>query len=183
MKPPLVSIAAGLVLAGIIHISIILLVPNFASQDAWTKLKSAGPEWQFSRLNSAGQKNSNLLSSIDPLFQISACRYSLTNSALQIEAFGDLPFWSVAIFDRFGKNIYSFNNRTAIDRKLNLLVVSPVQMSLLRQDLPDLIKKAIVVESNADAGFVLIRALQADPTWETIVDNFLGEAKCERFKP
>ncbi len=182
MKIPLVSIAAGLILAGIIHISVILLVPIFASQDAWSKLKSAGPEWQFSKLNSAGEKRSNLLFSTDPLFQISACRYSLTDSSLRIGAFGDLPFWSVAVFDRFGKNIYSFNNRIAIGQKLNLLVVSPVQMSLLRQDPPDLVKNAIIVESDADAGFVLIRALQADPTWEAIVDNFLGEAKCERLK-
>jgi uncharacterized membrane protein len=183
MKFPLYSIVAGVVLAGIIHISIILLIPVFASQDAWSKLTSTGPEWQFTRLNNAGKTGKNLLSSTDPLFEIAACRFSLNKSPLLVRAFGRIPFWSVAVFDRFGKNVYSFNDRTAIDRQLNLLIVSPVQMSVLRQDPPASIEQSIIVETRISQGFILIRALQPDPSWVPAVDSFLGGAVCEKFSP
>ena len=181
MKVPVISIVAGLVMAGIVHIAVILLVPVLASQDAWSKLLVTGPEWQFARLNSSKSAHANLLSEIDPLFQISACRYSLSSGSLRVRSNGNLPYWSVAVFDRYGGIIYSFNNRTAIDQKLNLLVVTPLQMSQLRQNPPESIEQAIVVEADINRGFVLIRALQSDLTWAPAVDNFLGEASCENL--
>lgn len=181
MRIPAYSIVAGLVLAGIIHISIVFLIPVLASQDAWSKLTTAGPKWQFTRLNNAEKADNNLLSSTDPLFQIAACRFSLGESPLLIRASGKLPFWSVAIFDRLGKNVHSFNDRTAIDQQLNLLIVNPVQMSILRQDPPAAIEQAVIVETQISKGFVLIRALQPDPSWAPAVDAFLGNAACEKF--
>ena len=182
MKSSALSIIAGLILAGIIHISIVLMIPAFASQDAWSKLTSTGEEWHFTRLNNANKNGANLLSSTDPLFQTAACRFSLSETPLLVRAFGDLPFWSVAVFNRHGKIIYSFNDRTAIDQQLNLLIVNPVQMAVLRQDPPASIEQSIIVKTSIDKGFVLIRALQPDPSWVPAVNNFLGEAACEKFK-
>ncbi len=169
-------------MAGIVHISVILLVPALASQDAWSKLIKAGPMWQFVRVNSNALTRDSQLSAVDPLFQIAACRYSLESGSLSIRAYGDLPFWSVAVFDRYGEIIYSFNNRTAINRDINLLVVSPLQMLFLRQNPPESIEQAIIVETDIDQGFILIRVLQSDPSWVPAVDNFLGEASCENLE-
>ncbi len=182
MKRMIYNIVIGLVLAGIVHISIVLLIPSQASMDAWSKLESTGPSWKFHRVTSSANNENQLLSSIDPLFQIAACRFSLQEAPLKVHGLEKLPFWSVAVFDRLGKNVYSFNNRTAIKQKLNLLVVNPVQMAILRQDPPDDVKEAIVVESDIGIGFVLLRALQSDLTWAPAVDQFLKQTSCQKFE-
>lgn len=181
MRFPFYQIIAGLVLAGIIHITIILLIPSLATQDAWSKLVAAGSPWRITRLNEAGKNGSSLLSGTDPSFQTASCRFSLTDSPVVIRASGDLPFWSVAVFDRLGKNVYSFNDRTAIDQKLNLLILNSVQMSVLREDPPATIEQSIVVETQINEGFVLIRALQPDDSWGPAVDAFFGAAICKKF--
>ncbi len=181
MRFPVYPIISGLVLAGIVHISIILLIPTLASQDAWSKLVATGPQWNFSRLNQKGGNNSSLLSATDPLFELASCRFTLSEGPVLIKSAGRLPFWSVAVFDRFGKNVYSFNDRTTIDQQLNLLILNPVQMSILREDPPASVDQSIVVEAQIDEGFILIRALQPDDSWIPAIDDFLNNASCERF--
>ncbi len=181
MRFPIYPVIAGLILAGIIHIIIVLLIPSLASKDAWSKLVTAGPQWQFTRLNHNNNDGSSLLTAIDPQFQTASCRFSLQDNPVFIRADGDLPFWSVAVFDRFGDNVYSFNDRTAIDQKLNLLILNSLQMSVLREDPPATVEQSIVVETQITEGFVLVRALQPDPTWATAVNKFFDKAVCEKF--
>lgn len=181
MRLPIYQIISGILLAGIIHITIILLIPTLASQDAWSKLVSIGPQWHFTRLNNARENGSSVLAGTDPLFQTSACRFSLAEGPALIETTGNLPFWSVAVFDRYGKNVYSFNDRTAIDQQLNLLILNSVQMSILREDPPASVEQSIVVETQINEGFVLVRALQPDNSWVPAIDTFLGNASCKKF--
>ncbi|MEM7303637.1 MAG: DUF1254 domain-containing protein [Pseudomonadota bacterium] len=181
MKSTVYSIFLGVILAGIIHIVVVLLVPNYAPRDAWSKISAVSPGWQLIRLNSIEGK-SDLLPLLDPKFRVAACRFSLDDSALRIQTAAKLPFWSVAVFDRFGKNVYSFNDRTAVENRLDLVVVNPVQMSLVRQDPPAVLDKAVLVEADIDEGFVVVRALAADDTWSGLVETFLTETKCERFE-
>ena len=182
MRLPIYQIISGILLAGIIHITIILLIPTLASQDAWSKLVAIGPQWHFTRLNNADENGSGVLAGTDPMFQTSACRFSLAESPVFIETTGNLPFWSVAVFDRYGKNVYSFNDRTAIDQQLNLLILNSVQMSILREDPPASVEQSIVVETQINEGFVLVRALQPDNSWAPAIDAFLDNASCKKFK-
>ena len=170
----------AIVLAGIVHILIVLLIPSYATKDAWAKLEKIGDPWTFSIVASPNGKNRSL-PLVDPSFGIAACRYDLAESPLKVSAAGTLPYWSVAIFDRRGRNIYSFNDRTAIERRLFLILVDPVQMAQLRKNPPVEGEQAVLVESNVRQGFVLIRAYQEDDSWAARVNQFLSQAKCERF--
>ncbi|MEM8749401.1 MAG: DUF1254 domain-containing protein [Pseudomonadota bacterium] len=170
----------GLVLAGIIHIVIVLLIPSFASRDAWANLENTGDAWRFNIVAESG-KVSSVLPLVDPAFGIAACRYDLSEAPLQVQADGKLPFWSVAIFDRFGRNIFSFNDRTAVEGALSMIVVNAVQMARIRKEVPEEAANAVLVEATLDKGFVLIRALQNAPDWEAKVNSFLQSAKCTPF--
>jgi len=174
--------AIALCLSGIVHILIILLAPSFATQDAWAKLQGEGGPWSFSVVARPGQRNSNNLPSIDPAFGVAACRFDLSEAPLSVETNGELPFWSVAIFDRKGRNIYSFNDRTAIDRRLFLIVVNPIQMARLRKNPSEETEKAVLIEADVAEGFVLIRAFQQDESWAPAVERFLGDAQCSRYE-
>lgn len=180
MKRAFYALAVAFVLAGIVHILIILLIPNYAAKDAWAKLASVAGPWKFVMVAEPGGQD-GVLPVVDPAFGTAACRYDLTDAPLRVSADGQLPFWSIAIFDRQGRNIYSFNDRTAIERQLSLLVINPVQMAQIRRNPPPESDKAVLVETNTSQGFVLIRALQENQSWAPDVREFLTNAKCEQY--
>ncbi len=180
MKRSFYVLSVAFVLAGIVHILIVLLIPNYAARDAWAKLEQVAAPWSFSIVALPGQSN-EILPLVDPAFGIAACRFDLSQAPLWVSAEGQLAFWSIAIFDRQGRNIYSFNDRTAIERQLSLIVVDPVQMAQLRKNPPASVDKAVLVETNTAEGFVLIRALQENQSWAAPVLQFLTSARCERF--
>ncbi len=172
--------AVTLLVAGIVHIVIVLLIPSYAAKDAWAKLGSADNFWKFAPVSSTGRKDITL-PLLDPAFSVSACRFDLNEAPLKVQANGNLAFWSVAIFDRLGRNIYSFNDRTAIEGQLSLLVVNAVQMARLRKDQSNELKESVLVEAEQGEGFVLIRALRPDNSWTPIIDDYLKDAVCNRY--
>ena len=171
----------GLVLGGVIHILTVLLIPSYASKDAWATLASQGKAWETFVVSLPGADSETKLASTDPSFGIAACRFNLGESPLMVRTEGFLPFWSVALFDRQGRNSYSFNDRTAIERKLFLLVVNPVQMAQLRRNPPEEAERAVLVESDIQEGFVLIRAFQDMPSRAEAVREFLSKTSCEKY--
>lgn len=180
MKRTIYILSLALVLAGIVHILIILLIPNYAEKDAWARLAQVAQPWEFKLVSTPGNEKT-ILPSVDPAFGMAACRYDLAQAPLRVIAEGQLPFWSVAIFDRQGRNIYSLNDRTAIERKLSLLVVNPVQMAQFRKNPPPEAQTAVLVETAAEQGFVIVRALQQNPGWSGEVSKFLSTARCEQY--
>ncbi len=172
--------AMVITLSGIIHILIILLIPSYATKDSWAKLANIGEPWSFSVISQPGVKQ-DLIPLADPAFGVAACRFNLDEAPVHVSAQGNLPYWSVAIFDRRGQNVYSFNDRTAVERQLQLIVVNPVQMAQIRKSPPQEVKQAVLVESTARQGFILIRALQEDESWANETERFLRDSRCERF--
>lgn len=178
----LYTLLLALVLAGIIHILVVLLIPYYADRDAWATLASKGEAWNFSIVATPGNVQPSDLPLVDPAFGVAACRFDLSQSPLIVEANGDLPYWSVALFDRKGENFYSFNDRTAIGRQLFMIVVDPVQMAQLRKNPPEETERAVVIESNLKEGFVLVRAFQDSESRRPAVMKFLNEARCSRYE-
>ncbi len=168
------------VIAGLTHLVSLLAIPAFAERDAWAKLSSAGQSWSFTRISSP-QQTERPVTGLDPSLHVAACRFDLREGAVRVTADGKLPFWSVSIFDRRGRNVYSFNDRTAVDRQLFLVVVDPVQMAQLRTASTDSIEQAVLIEAPIEEGFVLIRALEHDPSWQGRLDAFFNSARCERL--
>ena len=171
-----------LVLATIIHIVIILILPSFAARDAWATLAKQGKPWEFTLAVAPNSAENAAFPDSDPSFAVAACRFNLSESALVVEAKGDLAFWSVALFDRRGRNTYSFNDRTAIGRKLFLIVVDAVQMSKLRKNPTEEVERAVLIETDLSEGFVLVRALQSDPSEVDELSKFIRNATCRKYQ-
>ncbi|MDD9910829.1 MAG: DUF1254 domain-containing protein [Ahrensia sp.] len=166
--------------AGIVHLAVILLVPSFASRDAWAQLSSTAGRWSFNTIAKADRPSEGKARP-DTAMGIAACLFNLNEAPVRVEAGGDLPFWSVAVFDRLGQNIYSFNDRTAIENELLMLIVDPVQRARLRKSPVEELDQAIIIESTSPEGFVLLRALQMDDSWAPKIAEFLANATCERY--
>jgi uncharacterized membrane protein len=73
------------------------------------------------------------------------------------------------------------NDRTAINNKLKVIIVNPIQMADIRQLQPREVESAILVEAQENNGFILLRALIPDPSWEEKVSTFLNQAECNQY--
>ena len=178
MRRTLAFILGGILLGGIIHIAIVFLVPYFASKDAWAQMKQYGRDGEFHVLP-LPEPGGDPLPSLDPRMIHSVCRFSLANGPVRIRATLPDDFWSIAVFDRRGRNVYSLNDRSAEGSNLDLAIITPVQMAQLRQDPPATLETAIVLEIPLDAGFALLRVFVADESLMPAARTALASADCK----
>ena len=171
----------ALVLAAIVHIVVILLIPAYGTQDAFAVISRKTDPFAFRPIDpdSAGK----LLSDVDPFFTYGICRYELSQVGLRMSGPKIDSFWSASVLDENGTVIYSLNSRTAIDNKLELLLLNPRQILRLRQAQPVEAESAIVVEAEIEAGFVVLRALSPDQSWREKSAAFLKEVTCKPYMP
>jgi uncharacterized membrane protein len=87
-------------------------------------------------------------------------------------------FWSLAVFDRRGRNIYSLNDRSAENSALDLVIATSVQVAELKQEPREDLQSSIVIENPANSGFALLRVFVADPTLAEQATEALRKADC-----
>lgn len=177
MRRTLLFILGGLLLAGVIHIAVVFMIPYYADDDAWAKMGRYGRDGSFHILPVPAAGDEPLVS-LDPRMMQAVCRFGLVDGPVRITAEPGDEFWSVAVFDRRGRNIYSLNNRSADRSQLDLAILTPVQMAQIRQDPPESLETAIVLEVPIDVGFVLLRAFVPDDSRAPSVTAALRAADC-----
>lgn len=173
--------AAGLVLAGIVHITIVLLVPKYSTRDAWNYLSSRADLYSFTRLDRQGSEAA--IAEVDPFFSYGVCRFNLAESGVRMVGPVAPNFWSASVFDSEGEVVYSLNNRTAINNKLDMIIVSPLQTLALREAQPDEIETSVVIETGIASGYVVLRALQPDDSYAPDNQAFFEAIRCGRYDP
>lgn len=177
MKRLLLYVLGGLLLGGIIHIGVILLVPEFATRDAWTSLGRLGPDGAFHLLPPTAAATTGL-TDLDPAMAHAACRFTLQEGPIRIRAKMPDEFWSLAVFDRRGSNVYSLNDRTAERSDIDLVIATPLQMAKLRENPLPALDRAIIIELPIARGFLLIRAFVPNPTLAPAAETALRSADC-----
>lgn len=171
------AVLLGLVGAGIVHIAVLLLLPVVSERDAWSRLSQAGGLYAVTPLHGA-DPDRRVLRSADPLFQAVACRFDLADGITHVRGVGHLPYWSVSVYDRGGRNLYSFNDRSSVKGTLDLVVLTPVQMVEVRKDLPEAYAESVFFEAEIGEGIVVVRGFVPDDSWTAVVARQLGELAC-----
>jgi uncharacterized membrane protein len=164
---------------GLVHIAVLLLLPQFSNRDAWSSLAEAADFYKAVRIDSdAGV--TPLVRSGDPFFYAAACRFDLDDGAVHVRAPGKIPFWSVSIYNRGGQNIYSFNDRATDSGSLDFVVLTSEQMIEMRKQLPEELKQSIFIEAAVGEGIVVVRSFVPDPSWQPTASIFLGRIACTK---
>jgi uncharacterized membrane protein len=171
------ALLVGLVGAGIVHISVLFLLPHFTERDAWSQLSQVADFYTPTSITGT-TATTPLVRSVDPLFSAIACRFDLDDGVVHVQAPGRVPFWSMSVYDRNGQNIFSFNDRTSADGRVNFVVLTPAQTIEVRKQLPEEFVNSVFVESDIDEGIVVVRAFVPDRTWRTAIDDFLSGVSC-----
>ena len=153
------------------------MVPYFATGDAWSTMRKFGRNDTFHILPLA-VAGAEPLASLDPRMLYAVCRFTLDEGPVRISA--ELPddFWSIAICDRRGRNVFSLNDRSAERSEVDIAIITPVQMSQIRQAPPEALETAIVVEQPLESGFVIMRVFVADDTVLPLARAALETADC-----
>jgi uncharacterized membrane protein len=160
-SPPRLGSVATLVigtalLAGVIHIVVILLVPYLAEADGWSRLATHAAENRFAELPAAGSAEGGV-AGLDPLFVNAACRLHLAAAPTGITVDARDRFWSLALYDPQGTIVFSLNDRTAVQGRLDMIVVNPAQNARLREAPTVEIEMTIVAESPSDDLIAILR--------------------------
>lgn len=169
------ALLLGLIGAGIVHAAVLLLVPVYSDRNAWSRISAYGGPYRFHLLETEKDGRGG---AHDPLFQEAACRFDLTDGPVRVTAAGNVPFWSVSIYNRSAENLYSLNDRTSTDGKLDLVIANPVQMLNLKKDLPEAAAQSILIEEDIGEGIVVIRGFTPDQSWQPSVSDVLSKAAC-----
>ncbi|MCC6203381.1 MAG: DUF1254 domain-containing protein [Hyphomicrobiales bacterium] len=180
MRRLLYAVAVGLVGAGIVHIVVLLLLPDFSERDAWSRLESRGELYRMIRIDGTPAAAEVIHRSADPLFYVAACRFDLEEGYAHITAPGRVPYWSVSVYDRSGQNIYSFNDRTATSGQLDFVVLTPPQMIDVRKELPEALVSSVFVEADIDQGIALVRVFVPDASWAPQMTRYIDGLICRR---
>lgn len=168
----------GLVGAALIHIAIVLLLPQLSENDVWRQIETNSELYDPVRLDRYGVELS-ASRTIDPMFGVIACRYDLTDGVFSMTAPSSGEFWSVAVFDDLGHIVFSANDRIVAAENLDLVVTLPLQLRVLQESPREAFANAVLVESRRNQGFAVIRIFRPDETYESFVADFVSGIDCQ----
>lgn len=172
-----IGLLATLCVAGIVHILVVLTIPRNVSHSAYVKIADFGPDRSFALLPEV-IPGDEPLPSLDPAMKHASCRFQLDDGPIQFTATIPAPFWSIGLFNDAGEAVYSLNNRTAGAETLSMLVLTPEQLSILRENPPENLEDLIVIETEDQNGFVLLRAFVPHPSEADRISTALQAATC-----
>ena len=173
-------IISAIVLAGIIHISTVLLIPYLAPNNAWARLSAISPN-NMQVLAPADSKTPSVLPMLSPDVRYAVCRYDISKGPVMVTA--ELPdsLWSISIYNRFGDNFYVLRGK---DLKLPLVRMKLFQK---KKTLLDILRGGenkvtqddeISVDVGDLQGIVLIRAPLTHAAFDQKAISFLSNASC-----
>jgi uncharacterized membrane protein len=179
MRSFLYAIAIGLVGAALLHIVIILSLPSFTGRDAYTRVQAFGEANRFFPLASEG----NTLAPIndDPAMKTAVCTFSVEDGPIRLFADGDVPFWSLAVYDEASNEVFSMNDRTSVSGALDTLIATPIQLIAIRKAVPAELEQSILVEIRGEEGYAVLRTFVPTQSRQEAATAFLADASCEAF--
>ncbi|MDE1995650.1 MAG: DUF1254 domain-containing protein [Rhizobiaceae bacterium] len=173
------AILTGLLGAALLHVIIILSLPHFSDRDAYTRVEDEGDENHFYMLDNKDDDAG--LSNDDPYIRTAVCAFDIEDQPIRLTAKGKVPFWSLSVYDAASNEVFSMSDRTSVGGALDLLLASPLQLTGIRKALPPSLVQSILVETPRPKGYVVLRTMAPQTSFNDAAKSFLAEAGCDQF--
>ncbi len=174
----LLWILAGALLGGIVHLVTILVLPQNATHDAYSRLVPHVPVNGFAALAPATPQSSPLPFS-DPAFAAAACRYDLRTGPIKLTAPVSAAYTSVTFYTRRGIAYYAINDRSAGRRVIELELMTKAQRARLPDDEETTAADRLIVESPTLDGLIVVRTLAPEAGQMALALAAAAAARCE----
>ncbi len=178
----LLWLLGGLVLGGIIHIVVILTLPALAEDTIWTRITALDARDKMVILPQAMPGAPNPLG-LDPDVAYGVCQIDLDAGPAYLSGVMPNAFWSVALFNKRGIITYSTTNRDGIGQTLEMGIFNADQTRLLAQQQIDIAEGLLVVESEDDDIFVLVRLAPPHQAMRQRFETELAKVQCGTRSP
>jgi uncharacterized membrane protein len=174
-------VTGALLIAGIVHLAIVLLMPQIGSSHAGTRLA------QQAQINAikllppvrAGQ-DALPLPFADPALLTAICRFDLSEGPVRLRLPVGESFLSVTLLSPTGRVILSVTDKAATRRVLDMLLVTAEQQRQLEaQDPDDEPVQEIRLRMAQPAGIALIRGLAPRQADKDAVATLLARTICK----
>jgi uncharacterized membrane protein len=136
MRRPLITwrtaywATAGLVLGVILHISVVLAVPEISPDTAWRRLSGMLPTNKMS-IAPPARPEGQLLPFMAPDMRYAICKFDLGSGALGIKARMLDATWTLTLYTAQGENFFTVTSTQLQRPDLDLTVLAPPERSLL----------------------------------------------------
>ena len=167
----------ALLLAGVVHLATVLLLPRMATQDAYARVSAIAPVNTVIVIPTPTPERA-LMPFMDPAFQVSVCRYDLTQGPLKFSVPITQAYTSVSFYTRSDVAYYAINDRAAGRKVIELDLMTAAQRAELPENEEITAADRLIVASPTTTGLIVIRALAPEPGWIPAVRNALAAAQC-----
>jgi uncharacterized membrane protein len=160
----MIALGAAMI-AALVHIVAILIIPLYASRDAFARLSPLGPVNATILLPQASPQ-ARLIPYGDPAVASAFCRFDLSAGPLRVKAPADPSgFSSLSFHTRRGSIFYAITDKAATHGIMEALVLTEDQLrALAAKDDEDVPVQELRIVSTTNTGFVMMRSLSEEPS-------------------
>lgn len=174
-------IAGGLTLGILIHLAVILTLPDAASRDLWHRLEAMTPIESAIVLDDLTPAADNPLG-LDPELLYGVCRLDIGDGPGIVNAPLPPTFWSVAVINRQGHVVYSTTNRSGSGTYLDMGLFNPAQTRLLAEQRFEIHDGLLIVEADSNELAVVVRLAPPYPAMRDRYRGLLENLTCETIR-
>jgi uncharacterized membrane protein len=173
----LLWLLAGVLLGGIVHLVAILVLPNTATQDAYSRLTPIAPVNTVTPVPQPSPQ-SEVMPFMDPAIASAVCRYDLSKGPVKLAVPVSPAYTSVTFYTRRGIAYYAINDRAAGRRVIELQLMTAAQHADLPEDEDVTAADRLIVESPGNTGLIILKALAPEPGLMPAARAVLNTATC-----
>lgn len=174
----LVATLFGMVLAVGVHIAIVLALPHFAENDAFSRLRSTMEAENAVLIAPAGGAGT-WVPLPDPAAAVAACAYDLRDGPVRVSAKVGALLQSLSFHARGGGVYFAVTDRAAVRGELDLVVMTRRQLdeALAAEDEADPTRDVRIVAPRTE-GFVIVRVLAPAPSLRPQAEQAARSVAC-----
>ena len=174
----LLTIIAGVLLGGVVHLVSVLALPRLATQDAYSRLTPMTTLNAVTPLHLADPNNAPM-PFMDPAFALAICRYDLSAGPIKLTVPVSQAYTSVSFYTRNEVAYYAINDRSAGRKVIELDLMTEAQHAELPEDEDVTAADRLIIDSPTATGLIVLKALAAEPGLMPQAQASLAASNCK----
>lgn len=184
----LLATLSGLLLAGLVHIGVVLVIPSLSEADALSRARTGTSLDHAMRVHTLATSNDPApaeawLPIPDPAVAVGICAYDLNEGPLRVSARTGPLMLSLAVHGRRGA-FYAVTDQAAVRGALDLVVLTRAQYDqvLADEDENDVSRDVRIVAPDRE-GYVVVRVVAALPSQRASANEAVQAVSCTVDSP